>query len=240
MLIISNKNIVNNHEESSMKKLTVATLAGLTMLAGISSANAAAGDSTVSIGYAQFHSNGLKKSINGLKSELSEYYDPSDYNVDNYKDPKGFNVKYRYEFDDNWGVIGSFTYARSKMNGSVDYKDPDDGDVETGKGSLKANYYNIMVGPSYRINDYFSGYAMLGVASSKVKLSENYSYNYPLDGESGSGAGSKDQKDTALSYSVGFQINPIKNIAIDVAYEGAGHGSNGQVSGFNVGVGYSF
>ncbi|ELB8006044.1 hypothetical protein RH836_001854 [Salmonella enterica] len=55
-----------------MKKLTVATLAGLTMLAGISSANAAAGDSTVSIGYAQVHPKGLKSAVNDVKKDF--YY----------------------------------------------------------------------------------------------------------------------------------------------------------------------
>ncbi|HFW4211606.1 TPA: Ail/Lom family outer membrane beta-barrel protein, partial [Salmonella enterica subsp. enterica serovar Reading] len=161
----------------------------------------------------------------------------SSYHIDDYKDPKGFNIKYRYEFDDNWGIIGSFTYAKSKYSGSLNYKD----DYEHDKGNehTKAYYYNIMVGPSYRINNYLSGYAMLGVARSKVKSSGNFE-SYYNDGSYDIMSGSDDDKDTALSYSVGFQVNPIKNIAIDVAYEGAGHGSNGQVSGFNIGVGYSF
>lgn len=28
------------------------------------------------------------------------------------KDPRGFNLKYRYEFNNNWGVIGSFAQTR--------------------------------------------------------------------------------------------------------------------------------
>ncbi|CNL75394.1 attachment invasion locus protein [Yersinia enterocolitica] len=53
----------------------------------------AEGESSVSLGYAQSHVN------------VKEDGDTLD------KDPKGFNLKYRYEHTNNWGMISSFTYT---------------------------------------------------------------------------------------------------------------------------------
>lgn len=230
-----------------MKKLTVATLAGLTMLGGISSANAAAGDSTVSIGYAQVHSKGLKRTANDFKNNLSEY--ASDFN-DFYsspstsfgasdKDAKGVNLKYRYEITDNLGVIGSFTYAKQSFGAHYSATDADTKDSESEKASGKYKYYSLLVGPSYRFNDYFSGYAMVGAAFSRFNGSDSFSSSYSDGSDVDNGYVNSSDKKTQLAYSAGVQINPIKNIAIDVAYEGSGSG-DWRTSGFNVGVGYSF
>lgn len=52
----------------------------------------AEGKNSISVGYAQSH----------VKED--------GYKLD--KDPRGFNLKYRYEFNNNWGVIGSFAQTR--------------------------------------------------------------------------------------------------------------------------------
>lgn len=230
-----------------MKKLTVATLAGLTMLAGISSANAAAGDSTVSIGYAQVHPKGLKSTVNDFKKDFSDYAD--DFNNDysspstslgaSDKDAKGVNLKYRYEITDNLGVIGSFTYAKQSFGAHYSATDADTKDFENGKLSGKYKYYSLLVGPSYRFNDYFSGYAMVGAAFSRVHASDSFSSSYAGGSDVDNDYVNSSARKTQLAYSAGVQINPIKNIAIDVAYEGSGSG-DWRTSGFNVGVGYSF
>ncbi|EJA5988923.1 Ail/Lom family outer membrane beta-barrel protein [Salmonella enterica] len=235
-----------------MKKIAVAVLVGLA-LGSIGVANAAAGDSTVSIGYAQIHSKGLKKAVDyygGALNSASDFVDDMAGNTgvtvpdsvfsagaDKYKDPKGVNLKYRYEFDDNWGVIGSFTYAWEKYDGHINANDPSDGDSVNAKGSIKGNYFSLLAGPAYRINDYVSGYAMIGLANSKIKYSADYAYK--AGGSMGSGSYSEDRNKTSFAYGVGLQFNPFKNIAIDVAYEGSGSG-DWNTNGFNVGVGYSF
>lgn len=235
-----------------MNKITVAVLACLAV-GSIGVANAAAGDSTVSIGYAQIHSSGLKKAVNyyggALNSAPDFVADIADNQgitipdgafsagADKYKDPKGFNLKYRYEFDDNWGVIGSFTYAREKYDGHINVNDPSNGDSANAKGSIKGNYFSILAGPSYRINDYVSGYAMIGLANAKIKYSADYSYN--IDNSTGNGSYSEDRNKTSFAYGVGLQFNPFENIAIDVGYEGSGSG-DWNTNGFIVGVGYKF
>ncbi|HFW4799698.1 TPA: Ail/Lom family outer membrane beta-barrel protein [Salmonella enterica subsp. diarizonae serovar 60-67:z35:-] len=235
-----------------MKKIAAAVLACLAA-GSVGVANAAAGDSTVSIGYAQIHSKGLKKAVDyygGALNSASDFVagmaDSAGITVpdsafsagaDKYKDPKGVNLKYRYEFDDNWGVIGSFTYAREKYDGHINVNDPSAGDSLNGKGSIKGRYFSLLAGPTYRINDYVSGYAMIGLANSKIEYSADYAYK--AGGDTGSGSYSEDRNKTSFAYGLGLQINPFKNIAIDVAYEGSGSG-DWNTSGFNVGVGYKF
>ncbi|MGM3174275.1 outer membrane protein OmpX [Dickeya lacustris] len=70
-----------------MKK--IACLSALACVLAISAGSAVAGDSTVSLGYAQGDAQGAKNKL------------------------PGFNLKYRYEFDNSQlGVVGSFTYLQ--------------------------------------------------------------------------------------------------------------------------------
>ncbi|HCM1914663.1 TPA: Ail/Lom family outer membrane beta-barrel protein [Salmonella enterica subsp. salamae serovar 28:r:e,n,z15] len=239
-----------------MKKLAVAVLAA-SVLGGVGVAKAAAGDSTVSIGYAQIHSKGLKDMVNYYGGAISSIdasdvdnaitaggFSANDLNVsghtDKYKDPKGLNLKYRYEIDDNWGGIASFTYAWNDYNAQAS-ADADISGISAGsslKGKLKAKYFSINVGPTYRFNEYVSAYVVGGIAHSKYDA--DLSLDAYANGKSkhiGSISESKDK--TAFSYGAGLQFNPYKNIAIDVAYEGSGSG-DWKTNGFNVGVGYSF
>lgn len=44
-------------------------------------------------------------------------------------------------------------------------------------------------------------------------------------------------------YGVGFQVNPMENLAVDIGYEGSSldaGGKNRSINGFNIGVGYRF
>ncbi|ELD4018673.1 Ail/Lom family outer membrane beta-barrel protein [Salmonella enterica] len=239
-----------------MKKLTVAILVALSV-GSIGAANAAAGDSTVSIGYAQIHASGLKDMVNyyggaisGINADTVNNYiigqggEPfSDLvasgSADKYRDPNGVNLKYRYEFDDNWGVISSFTYAwgnySARANASANVSDiPVNVNLN---GKIKARYYGIDVGPTYRFNDYVSAYVMGGIAHSKYDLDGSLSVHAADQSRTGSLSESKSK--TAFSYIAGLQFNPIKDVAIDVAYEGSGSG-DWKTNGFNVGIGYSF
>jgi opacity protein-like surface antigen len=69
----------------------------------------------------------------------------------------GFNLKYRYEQDNNpLGVIGSFTYTeKDRTDASGDYN--------------KTQYYGITAGPAYRLNDWASIYGVVGVGYGKFQ-----------------------------------------------------------------------
>ncbi|CAI2537944.1 Attachment invasion locus protein precursor [Serratia liquefaciens] len=57
------------------------------------------------------------------------------------------------------------------------------------------------------------------------------------------GEESGNQKKTSFMYGVGFQVNPMENLAVDIGYEGSkldAGGKNRSINGFNIGIGYRF
>ncbi|CAM3806898.1 Ail/Lom family outer membrane beta-barrel protein [Xenorhabdus thuongxuanensis] len=178
-----------------MKKLVLATL----ITVGISALSMnvyATGESTISVGYAQSH-----VKITGDKLD---------------ENPKGFNVKYRYEFDNDWSVIGSFVYTHQGYEYYYDgYK----------TATIDLDYYSLTAGPAYRINEYVSAYGLIGSAHGKA--------------EAKSGGYSHSESKTELAYAAGLQINPIPNMAIDASYEYSKIGEV-KVGTWVIGVGYRF
>ncbi|EHP9646905.1 Ail/Lom family outer membrane beta-barrel protein [Escherichia coli] len=230
--------------------------------------SAKTGDITVSLGYAQLHAPGLKKFVKDANISGSNYFDEAlsakldddEYDATmfsgsdgKYKDPKGFNIKYRYEVTDNLGVIGAFTWAHFTTNGHVnanlDYVDPYTSIVSTGeasgKGTVKSNYWSFLVGPTLRANEYVSLYGMLGVALSEVSADATLSGKVtrtPSGKDTtaqGSDSFSYSKRKTNLAWSVGAQINPWANVAVDLAYEGSGSG-DWRTSGVTAGIGLKF
>jgi len=185
------------------KMTTLALLCG-TLLAG---SNAFADNHTVSVGYAQSK-------------------------VEDYKNIRGVNVQYRYEWDAPISVIGSFSY----MKGDQDFSERDeyDGDVYGYDGQAKVKYYSLMAGPAYRINDYVSLYGLVGVAHTKVDESVHYLGAY---------SESYGENTTSFAYGAGVAVNPTDTLAINIGYEGTRvkyNDMNYAINGFNIGVGYRF
>lgn len=102
-----------------------------------SSAAYAAGDRTISLGYAQ----GDVRLGDGNRKDIR---------LDD--DLKGINVKYLHKLSEMFGAIGSFTYT--DLN--YDYLN---NNVKIGDASF--DYYSLMVGPSVHFNEFFSMYALL-------------------------------------------------------------------------------
>ncbi|ECD5144190.1 hypothetical protein E1460_23875 [Salmonella enterica subsp. enterica serovar Caracas] len=131
--------------------------------------------------------------------------------------PDGMNFKYRYEFNNTWGVVGSFTFAGDTI-----------GDlVKTDWG-----YRSYQVGPSWRINDYISVYYLLGLAKADSDISTmSKTHNF---------------KKNAYVSSLGVQVNPWPNWVLDAGYEYTRfhdypyNGENIESLLFNIGFGYRF
>ncbi|MBG2838872.1 MULTISPECIES: Ail/Lom family outer membrane beta-barrel protein [Proteus] len=155
-----------------------------------------------------------------LDNTLSVGYAQTSIKVDDKMDDdlKGINFKYNHEFDNNWGVIGSLTYTKLTYNyygrwGKI--------------GSTEIDYVSLTAGPSYRFNDYFSAYGLIGLGH--INQEDNFFYDNDNDKLSKS----------SMAYGLGLQINPIPNVAIDASYEyskidGAKFGT------WILGVGYRF
>lgn len=168
---------------------------------------------TLSIGYAR-----VNTSFSGQSNELN-----------------GTNIKYRHELNNSIGVVGSLTIAKNEDDTYGEYRGYGY-DSATGKwvsdklmyGKVvteKQHYYSVNMGPSFRLNDYISAYALAGVGQLKSVVSTRN--------------GRTEDKNTALSYSAGVQFNPVKNWAVDIAYEGYGSGDK-HANAFIVGLGYRF
>lgn len=134
-----------------------------------------------------------------LNSTLSIGYAQSTIKVDGEKiedNPKGVNLKYNHEINDNWGMIGSFTYTKITYN-FYNYW--------AKVGTSDISYYSLTAGPSYRFNDYVSAYGLIGLGH----LYEDVHYYGDHD----------EYNKTSMAYGLGLQINPIPNLAIDASYE---------------------
>lgn len=180
---------------------------------------AAAGDSTLSAAYAGIYTGKYLKDV-GRSERLAE----------------GVNVKYRYEVDDAWGVTGAVTYARG--NASFPVWGMTDRGVADGDAKARMEYLSFQAGPSYRFNEFFSAYVMTGVATTKYDGSAHL-YGEDASGNGFSWYGKDSVRKTNLAYSVGLQFNPLKELAVDVSFEGSGFDSR-KTSGINAGLGWRF
>lgn len=154
---------------------------------------------------------------------------------------RGINLQYRYEFDYNLSIVGSLSYLTHDYNESVI------DDYHKVRGSADTKYYSFLVGPGYRINNYFSLYALAGFAHTKadVKVKGHYTYSGKLVSRH------YDSNSTNPAWGAGVLINPTNELSIYVGYEGSivkigdnkfnfnGH-NKFTYNGFNIGAGYRF
>ncbi|WP_058911496.1 Ail/Lom family outer membrane beta-barrel protein [Entomohabitans teleogrylli] len=191
--------------------MTKLHLSGAALFTLLLAAPAIAGHSTVSLGYAQA--------------------DAGDIN-----DPRGFNLKYRYEWDFPVGIIGSFSY----LSASDDSFSPLSS--YQAKNNLDSKYYSFGAGPAWRINDYISLYGLLGIGytraeySTSVRAASSQSQYVYLRGETSSRS--------AWMYGLGLQVNVYEGMSFDVGYEAAKYDASSShsdtLNSFNLNVGYRF
>ncbi|EFE7706038.1 Ail/Lom family outer membrane beta-barrel protein [Escherichia coli] len=97
------------------------------------------------------------------QATLSAGYLHARTNAPGSDDLNGINVKYRYEFTDTLGLITSFSYANAEDEQKTHYSD-----TRWHEDSVRNRWFSVMAGPSVRVNEWFSAYAMAGMAYSRV------------------------------------------------------------------------
>ncbi|HGT6586419.1 TPA: Ail/Lom family outer membrane beta-barrel protein, partial [Escherichia coli] len=97
------------------------------------------------------------------QSTLSAGYIHASTNAPGSDNLNGINVKYRYEFTDTLGLVTSFSYAGDKNRQLTRYSD-----TRWHEDSVRNRWFSVMAGPSVRVNEWFSAYAMAGMAYSRV------------------------------------------------------------------------
>lgn len=188
-------------------KIKYGCLLSVLISAGLFSQGVLADSQTVSVGYAQSK-------------------------VQDFKNLRGVNVQYRYEWDSPFSVLGSFSY----MKGDENYGSRTDfhGDISGYDGKTDVKYYSLLAGPAYRINDYVSLYGLVGFAHSKVNDKTTY-----LSGE----RETFNSSGTEFAYGAGVIVNPVEYLSVSLGYEGSkikGYSDSVSVNGFNLTVGYRF
>ncbi|NDK98247.1 Ail/Lom family outer membrane beta-barrel protein [Photorhabdus bodei] len=146
----------------------------------------------------------------------------------------GATLSYRYELDDQWGLLSSFTFAKGdEKETTKDYHS---------KGDIK--YYSLMAGPTYRINNYISLYGQLGLSRINAKSSTHYR---PSPRYSDGYIEKETVSKNTLGWGAGFIINPTTNTSITAGYEGSrfsikdgNEKDHLSTNGFNITVGYRF
>ncbi|HHY7466422.1 TPA: Ail/Lom family outer membrane beta-barrel protein [Escherichia coli] len=244
-----------------MKSIATLVVCAISGIACVNlSAHAAEGNHTISLGYAHFQLPGLKDFVKDATahnretfshfvnrnyfSSLGEY---TDGRVSGYegkdKNPQGINIRYRYEITDDFGVITSFTWTRSLTNSqtfidvqSADHTRKIKNPAASARTDIRANYWSLLAGPSWRVNQYMSLYAMAGMGVAKVsadlKIKDNIN-------SSGGFSESNSTKKTSLAWAAGAQFNLNESVTLDVAYEGSGSG-DWRTSGVTAGIGLKF
>ncbi|WP_164724696.1 Ail/Lom family outer membrane beta-barrel protein [Escherichia coli] len=157
--------------------------------------------------------------------------------VQDFKNIKGMNLQYRYEWDSSVSVVGSFSYMKGDWSDS--YHD-EGGDFYRQQADIK--YYSFLAGPAYRLNDYISFYGLAGISHTKVKGDYEWRNSVGVDEPDGHLSGYVSKKSTDFAYAAGVMINPVDNMSVNVGYEGSKADFYGKhsVNGFTVGVGYRF
>ncbi|EMO8322633.1 Ail/Lom family outer membrane beta-barrel protein, partial [Escherichia coli] len=107
----------------------------------------------------------------------------------------------------------------------------------SGRTDIRANYWSLLAGPSWRFNEYLSVYAMAGMGVAKVTT--DLKINDNLNHGAGSFSESNSTKKTALAWAAGAQFNLNESVAMDVAYESSGSG-DWKTDGLFAGIGLKF
>lgn len=151
--------------------------------------------------------------------------------VESFKNIKGVNAQYRYEFSSPISILSSFTY----LSGSR-YESFHDVDVsEHTKTKMKA--YSIQIGPAYRFTKMASAYTTIGINHAKVKNTSEVKVAHQYE------KGQNSESSTSFAYGAGIIINPLENISANIGYEGTRiklDDKHYDINGFNIGVGYRF
>lgn len=187
---------------------------------------AKAGDQTLSFGYLNVNANGTKK--------LTEQVDTANPDgvatvyADGYSGAGGVSARYRYEISDDWGFIGSFAYSKTNYSSSLILNV--DNTTSKFKHDANGEYMSLMIGPTYRLNDYLSVYGLVGFGYKNA--------NFDLE-VTKYGKRSFSRSETDLAYGVGMQLNIYKDITLDAGYEQSGSG-DWKTNAWTIGIGYKF
>lgn len=135
-------------------------------------------------------------------------------------------ISLRQELNKQFGILATTTYAQNEydLNKSVKRVLKD----------INTRYYSVMTGPTLRLNDYFSVYAVAGISQIQFKNIDKSESN------------KNKIKKNAFSWGAGIMINPTEVLSISLGYENSRYKFSEIakdkmiIDGFIANVGYRF
>jgi len=171
-------------------------------------------------------------------------------NIKDYGNVQGYNFKFQYETSAKWGVLGSIAllentqhgeYSRCEFYHKICSMRKSKKIIEEYKLEHRldrnAEYYSVLIGPSYRINERFSVFAMAGMSHTKVDNSLRFGPDHKSKEKNGS------ESSNQFAYAAGVKFDVTEKVVIAIGYEGSQAAFNKEKhpmsSGF-LNVGYRF
>ncbi|MDJ0038471.1 putative virulence related protein PagC [Pantoea allii] len=152
--------------------------------------------------------------------------------VEDFKNMPGVNLQYRYEWDSPVSVLASFTTLENSEDSNRSFFSLNTSD------HVSAEYYSLLAGPAYRLNNMVSLYALAGFSHTAMRRHYNGYDNQGMPQHI-------DFSDStnAFAYGAGIIINPVDYLSVTLGYEGSRTRVEDEpraVNGMNIGVGYRF
>jgi len=140
--------------------------------------------------------------------------------IRDFGDVRGGNFRFQYENAKPRGVMGSLTAMKNSWQdelSSCRQADKTCRESYRKKHNLdsKAEYYSVMAGPTYRLSENLSVFALGGISHSRVEFpARSVKPVSASDNTHG-------QSSSQYAYSTGITLNPADNLALTAGYEGS-------------------
>ncbi|KAJ9430415.1 Ail/Lom family outer membrane beta-barrel protein [Pantoea sp. YR343] len=153
----------------------------------------------------------VNPNINATKTTLSMGYSQGE--LRDFGSLYGGNITVQFEPDFPVGIIGSVTALRSDLDAIAERMKKHHGSSPK-KLAESAEYYSAMFGPTLRLNETISIYALAGISHSKV---DNNSFT-----DSNSDKAPPATSDSnRFAYGIGMTANVTDHLNLSIGYEGS-------------------
>ena len=150
--------------------------------------------------------------------------------------PKGFNLKYGYEWENQLGLITSFTYLHSSEDSY-----PTENGVSL-KNEKTSTYYSFGAGPTFRISQFISLYGLLGLSYTRNSNKSNTEDAETSDSDESIYYNTNHA--TSVMYGTGANINLPDDFLLNIGFERGSYKNENAASKssdtFNINIGYKW
>ncbi|KAF6660594.1 outer membrane beta-barrel protein [Enterobacteriaceae bacterium EKM102V] len=140
--------------------------------------------------------------------------------INDFGEIQGGNFRFQYETSSPWGFMGTVSAMQKKWREADNECRKNDKQCRenyNAKHRLDRNavYYSALMGPTYRISDKLSVFALGGISHTKVDNPLSYEDINRMSSSSGSSSSNH------FAYSTGLTFDATRHLALTAAFEGS-------------------